>query len=34
MTVEELAILLYRVKKKAPDVYRHIMGLIKAILAL
>jgi hypothetical protein len=31
---EELARLLMVLKRKAPEVYRHIMGAIKAVIAL
>jgi hypothetical protein len=30
----ELAKLLEKLKKKAPEVYRHLIGVIKAILAI
>ena len=32
MDEKELAALIMALKRKAPEVYRHILGLIKAIL--
>ena len=29
---DELAVLLAKLKRKAPDIYRHLIGMIKAAL--
>jgi hypothetical protein len=34
LTEEELAKLLLLLRKKAPDVYRHLLGLVKSVIAV